>query len=926
MNKPKHRLQQLPMWLCCVAPILGVSAQTTESATTAYPTIQVVDAPLEFRQFEKVEITGSSIVRKEQTLALPVQVITRQEIQKKGLVTVSEVVQNLSNVFNGLELTQMGMNQGAFTSAALHGMPTGTLVLLNGKRLAPYGLQNISGKERASVDLGMIPLSAVERIEVLSDGASSLYGTDAIAGVINIITRTDFRGVELFTGLTRPQGGVGSGRLASLNWGRGQLQRDGFQIQLAAEVDHYDALKTADRPFAAQGRRGFEHAGQWYEADSPKVSGLTSPAWIYSPNTAQKGFSGLFQNGACAGDGLSYRGFPGTCRQNMLPTYDIYPERNSKRLHLKGELALNPAQTLFTELLYGQQQSQLAINDWWALSGRIVNQPGAVGYAEMIERGMDPSYGFYFWQPNLPALRQKFDKSQIRAVVGLKGQWEAWDYQASLYQARSKATHTEEYLDYDKVGLPVNVLSKPLTDPRLLQPLDAQNSLTAELLASRYWLHQAEGQTRFSAAEFRASRPLMEIDGRDALLGWGVELRHEKVASDFNSSLAMPDFVGRRKNMAAYAELQLPVRKDWDVIASLRNDRYDDVGNTLNAKLATRWALSPQWAIRGSVGSGFRAPSMGQVQILSQPFRNGTFNLPACTPQMLSVTQQLVAADGLPVICPANGIAQIFTNGNADLRPEKSRQTAWGVAFTPTRNFSVAADYWRIDMKDTLQFDSLSAVLADPLGNASAYVVNPAVVSRNFGAEQFHYLGFLLKMQNLGASVKEGIDLDVRYRVPLDWGRLMLGAQMTYMLTSKEKVRPQDDWSSDLKAYAQISDQVTPRIKSRWMINWERKDMNWQLTANYQSAYTDKDVRAFNVATGKTETVSGRRVGSDITWDLFALYQATRSLQWRMGVINLMDREPPLSFYSKTTAVWGAHVHNNALMGRTVQLGLTYKF
>ena len=293
---------------------------------------------------------------------------------------------------------------------------------------------------------------------------------------------------------------------------------------------------------------------------------------------------------------------------------------------------------------------------------------------------------------------------------------------------------------------------------------------------------------------------------------------------------------------------------------------------------------------------------------------------------MLALTSQLVAQDGLHVFCPANGTAQVFTNGNTDLRPEKSKQRSFGVALTPSRNLSVAADYWRVDLQDTLQFESLSAALADPQANASSYVVNPTVVTRNFGTEKFHYLGFLLKMKNLGASVKEGIDLDVRYRVPLEWGRLTLGVQATYMLTSKEKNNPTAYWVSDLKAYAMDSDQVTPRLKSRWILNWEQNDMNWQLNANYQTGYTDKEVRAFNVGTGKTETVSGRRVGSDLTWDVLGQYQATRALQFRWGLINLTDRKPPLSFFTGTTAVWGVNSNGNNTMGRTVQLGMTYKF
>lgn len=896
-----------------------VSEQTMSS-------VDVTSALLPFRQLDKLEITGSSILRKEQTQALPVQVITRQELQKRGFTTVTEAVQSLSNVFNGLDLSQAGMNQGAFTSAALHGMSTGTLVLLNGKRLAPYGIQNMSGKERASVDLGLLPMAAVERIEMLSDGASSLYGTDAIAGVINIITRTETNGAEISLSRIQPKGVAGQGSVASMNWGKGLISRDGYSIRLSAEADKYDALSTASRPFAAQARVGFSQGGTSYEADSIKASPFTSPAWIYSPNTTRNAISGLYFNGACTDTNVSYRGLNVTCKQNLLPTYDIYPATQSQKFHASGELWLSQQATLYGEFLYGRQQEQLAINDWPAWSGRITNMPSAVGYAEMVAHGLDPSFGFYYWRPNLPALRQKFEKSQMRAVVGLRGEWQQWDYNFNLYQATSKATQLIEQASYASLGITTTGLSNPLMDARLLQPLDAQNTLTSQLLDSRYWQQQAQGRTTFSAAELRASRAIFEIDGKDVLLGWGLEARTEKANTQYNAALTTPSFEGQRRDVASYAELQLPVRFNWDVIASVRNDRYSDVGSTTHAKLATRWAVSDTWALRGGMGTGFRAPTVGQVQVANNNFVQSSTTLAACTDAMNAVIKQLVSPDGYMIDCPAGATIRIFSNGNSDLRPEKSTQATWGIAFTPTRNLSLALDYWRVQMRDTLQFESINAVLADPQKYASAYIVDPYPYTRNFGAINFHYIGVLLKMQNLGASFKDGLDLDMRYRVPMDWGRVMLGAQATYVLNSKEKANSDANWVSDLAAYSTVTDQVTPRLRGRLMFNFERENMNWQLNANYTSDYTDKNITAFNLATHKSETVAGHQVPVYLTWDLFGIYQYNKAMQWRWGIVNLLDQQPPLSFYSLTNAVWGVNSQNASLLGRTFSLGMNYKF
>ena len=128
----------------------------------------------------------------------------------------------------------------------------------------------------------------------------------------------------------------------------------------------------------------------------------------------------------------------------------------------------------------------------------------------------------------------------------------------------------------------------------------------------------------------------IKLKGKDVMIGWGLEIRREQVASMVNPDLSAatfppPSFQGTRRNAAAYAEAQIPVKPDWDVIAAIRSDHYNDVGPSHNGKLATRWKINSRWALRSSIGTGFRAPSIGQVQVVAEPFRNGQTNLKACT-------------------------------------------------------------------------------------------------------------------------------------------------------------------------------------------------------------------------------------------------------------------------------------------------------
>jgi iron complex outermembrane receptor protein len=193
-------------------------------------TAAVAQTPPQQAPREKVEVTGTSIKRVEAETALPVQVITRDDIQKSGATTAMELIDRISaaqSLGNFNTTLGEGTTLAGFNGASLRGLGTQrTLVLLNGRRVAPYALSNTSSPSAAGADLNAIPLSAIERIEVLKDGASAVYGADAVGGVINFILRKDYQGAEAtFSYLDSQHGGGATRRLnGTAGWGDPEVQ------------------------------------------------------------------------------------------------------------------------------------------------------------------------------------------------------------------------------------------------------------------------------------------------------------------------------------------------------------------------------------------------------------------------------------------------------------------------------------------------------------------------------------------------------------------------------------------------------------------------------------------------------------------------------------------------------------------------------
>lgn len=922
MNRPLSAPS--PRQLCCLVALALMPtawAQSVPQLPEVQPAIQIVDKPLEYRQFEKVEITGSSIVRKEQTLTLPVQVITRDDIRRAGFSNMADMLQNFPAMSMVVTSAAMTTTIGGYTTASLRSLPAGTLLLLNGKRLAPFGRQTIMGVDRPSVDIHTIPLSAIEKIEILSDGASSIYGSDAMAGVINIITRAEQKGAEIAVEkLATAQGGA-DGHQVTLNAGRGSLVKDGYSLRITAEVFYRNPLQAQDRPQYAQGRYFVERDGQTYAINGPRLTSYASPGVFWVPANAATGqvsklYSPHYQNGQCPTDYWPASGQP-SCQYNAYSGFTIYPRQDSRKLLLSAEKSLADRTSAYVEMLYsGHKDSEFAGQFWPQHVYSLGTSPTSVGYQEAVRAGLDPAKVQFLWSPlQLGGLKRANEQRNWRLASGVKGEWAQWDYHASFYRAHAEVDRYEEVVNLASLGL---VNKTVLTNPHLLQALTPANPLTQALLGLRnVWNLLDTGSTQTTVGQFTASRPLMEIDGKDVLLGAGLEWRRESTDyRDVSNTQTQPGFQASRDIQAAHLELQVPLTSRWDLMMSTRNDRYSDVGSTQNHKLASRFDFENGWSARASWGTGFRAPSLAQMQDLEKLYVVGyTGYRNECKPDMQAVAAGLTTANGQAARCVSNANISIYGNGNPDLKPELSRQQSVGLAFRPQRNFSITADWWSIRMHDVISTMSDKLVYADPLRYAGFFV-----------ADNNGVMAMRLPNYNIGRREKTGIDLDIRWRAPTDVGQWNLIAQGSYNLRSRDQSEPGKPFVSDLGVYSSSTDGITPRLRMRWIAGLTTPAWSLHGVLHHTSGYTDQDWTGVDMATGKTAQLTGFRVPSFSTLDVNASYLLSPAVSLRATLGNIFNRQAPQAFTSTGGQIFGFNTRDHLLWGRTLSVALVAKF
>ncbi|MQA37013.1 TonB-dependent receptor [Rugamonas sp. FT29W] len=888
---------------------------------------------------QRVEITGSSIKRLAKEGALPVQVIGIDTIEKSGITSTEQLIRSLSANGTGADNMTSGNNvfgadadrvSGGASYASLRGLgPNSTLVLLNGRRIATFGA---SAK---AVDLNAIPLGAIQRVEILKDGASAIYGTDAIGGVINFILRTDYHGVEVSLNDNFTQHGGGATRRLSLLGGIGSLENEGYNVMGSITYDNNAKLSSRDRVFAngfqpARGlspdTTGTPYANQLSGAGTALGTGFKVPG----DSTTYLQANPLSLQGKCDSiPGMSqyqtalWKDVTAATRSTYSCAYDYGADYiitvPVERLNAvsRGTLKLNGDHKLFVEALFGhnkaiaeftpvQIQTSLAAGNAYPVGGAYYQDLSA----------LIPSFDktkpiIYKWRANAWGNRvQENVTDNARLLIGAEGVLLGkWDYRAGLSHGES-TTKTALLDGYGYTSKIYSALGGGKINPWLTAG-QTQTQEAMDLVESTKFRGAFQhGKTSLTQLDGNLSGEIWQMPSGPLSMAVGFDLRRE--GYDFGQDVDATQILlspgnaalnnASRNIKAVYTELIVPITRELETQLAVRRDHYSVFGATTNPKISFRYQPNNALLFRGSANKGFLAPSFTQLYSgrLSQELPNGTID-PIFCPQH----------PGDPAFC---AIARLpyFSGGNPGLKPETSKQGSLGMVIEPVRGYSASIDYWAINSQNRILNRTPQIVLA-----------NAALLSQNIIRNPDNTIAYVnAGWINAAGTKTRGADLSLRGEGKIDSYKWAVSLDGTYTQSFKfAEIEGQP-----YKEY--VGNFYTRDLYLRWKhnasINLSRGDWSGMLIQNYSSGYKDQLPNG-----GKSAPPAGFNpdVKAYTKYDLSATYTGFKNVTITLGIQNLLDTDPPFTAHNVDEVVgagWDPRVADPR--GRSLNILLKYKF
>jgi len=898
---------------------------------------------------QKVIVTGSNIKRgiNEQT-ASPVQVLGRDEIKQIGASTVKEIVDSITSNTGALtDLTSGNSFSSGATGLSLRNLGKGsTLTLLNGRRLPNFGTAD--GGRVTFTNIDSIPVEVIERVEVLLDGASAIYGSDAVAGVVNIITKRDYNGLVLKAGARQSlvKRELDRDQTASITGGIGDFNADGWNVY--GNLEFYHRNPYTDRAIESR-------VPQWYRD-------YVNPSFgVRSTYSTPGNYIGTYPNPYPANPALAGKAIAqpapgckpenlegGLCRFDQWDRVGIHAEADRVNFMSAGRLKIDDNLTAFAEVTLSENTTTFynapAIMQYTGTPSRWYNAT-----ARRLEFFTEPKlpvghpynpYSFpiqlrYRYADDLEMYKNEAHSKQYRVMAGFDGNHFGWDWNSAVGVMANRSDtkgrgqkHAANYLDAVLSGA---YKFGQVNDPALLLKMFPENGFL--------------GESKQSFIDLRASRELMQLQGGPMQLAVGAEYRRDSFESWVTDNIKNAELVGygsinvtgARNIYSAYTEVAAPVLKGLELNGAVRFDKVGKTDASFVPKLSVLYELHPTLKVRGTVSEGFRAPNNAETGKVSL----SAFNNNIQDPKRCAIATQLYnelkngntldkadATRARDAGCAESAAVDIA--GNPGLEPEKSRSYNAGLVWQPTQDLFMSMDYYRIERRNEIGTRDVSQILAvedEEPGSVNRMAVTEDdrhMSDRVFeltGKRISHTVGPIASIskayRNLNRTRVSGLDFEVKHGINLGSnGKLTNTLRANYQLDYRSWDTVTDTYTENL-----VGNYQNYRYNLRASSQWSNGPWKVGGTVTYLPSTTLYDDKYDE--NNKPEGCVDRDIPSeycrlkrDVLVNVNAAYTLLKNTTLYVNVDNLFNRQP----------VADIRASDPPLRGRTLRAQLEYKF
>ncbi|MDE3271108.1 TonB-dependent receptor plug domain-containing protein [Pseudoalteromonas sp. G4] len=833
----------------------------------------------EEKQVERIEITGSHIKRTDLEGPSPVATLTAEDIQKSGVTDLISLFTKLPISGQGTFSTQANSSDDTAnggSSVSLRGLGAdSTLILINGRRVSvsPFA----KGIDTSFVDINNIPLSAIKRVDILKDGASATYGSDAVAGVINIILRDDVEGAEVSAKFGTTADGGGDEQSVNLVFGN---QTDNSSHTFILEYFNREEVLYADRDYSKTSNQALR-TGDPDATDFRSSSGI--PGTIALASDPSNRLIDLYGNDTCPEADRDFAN--NLCRYDYAPHMTMIPAAERFSWNYLGKYEINDNLRAFAELNGQNSKSTVrgagspSFNEL-TMAGDNINHP----FANM------PDHEFHGQDltmrrrtVDIGNREKRVDSNYHRAILGLQGEFKDWNWEAAYSYIKSSST--ERGVD----GFPNKRRMQEAIDSGAYDPFEPSSN-GQQVLDYVETTTTRIGKSTMKSLDFKASGSIFEMEHGDLMLAFGGEYREESISDNPDDQFLRGEVFGTeatqangsRDNMSVFGEMSIPVLDSLEVQLAARYEDYSDFGDTTNPKVSFFWSPMDDLSLRGSWGTAFRAPSLHQLGL------GRTDESPN-----LVDTLRCSAIGNQDRACEPQEYTAIF-EGNPELGPEESESYNLGLIYNITENLNFSIDYYDYDITDIIGADTQFVM--------DTYGLDPNIVERRPTAianDPGEVIQVNDSYQNIGDLQTSGIDLDVRYNLDTEVGQFKFGYVLNYVLNFED--------------YKGTKEGGFEQPQMRWTtsVDWVKDDFSATAALNYIDSFEQEASLNLN-----------KDVDAMTTLDASVNYFGIEDLVLTVGATNLTNEEPPFAYHDFMGFV--VNVHSG--QGRFAYVQASYKF